>query len=79
LRTYATVYRKGQYRKFSLISFGKAAYPVTKTLSDFAGDLLTTGVTITKYGHVSKSEVPDKIEVFEAAHPILDRQGVMAT
>ncbi|MGC9975724.1 MAG: DUF4147 domain-containing protein [Syntrophales bacterium] len=73
------VYRKGQYRKLFLISFGKAAYPMTKALSDFADGLLTTGIMITKYGHVSKSGVPDKIEAFEAAHPIPERQGVMAT
>ncbi len=73
------IYRAGNYEKLYLISFGKAAYPMTKAVSDFADDLLTKGIMITKYGHVQKGGVSRKIEVFEAAHPVPDLQGVLAT
>ncbi|MGZ6276650.1 MAG: glycerate kinase type-2 family protein, partial [Syntrophales bacterium] len=74
-----SIYREGNYRKFYLISFGKAAYPMTKAVSDFADDLLTKGILITKYGHVPEGGVSDKIEVHEAAHPVPDLQGALAT
>jgi len=74
-----SIYRQGNYGKLYLISFGKAAYPMTKAVSDFADDLLTKGIMITKYGHVQKGGVSRKIEVFEAAHPVPDIQGVLAT
>ncbi|MGO9136305.1 MAG: glycerate kinase [Syntrophales bacterium] len=74
-----SIYREGNYRKLYLISFGKAAYPMTKAVSDFADDLLTKGILITKYGHVPEGGVSGKIEVYEAAHPVPDLQGVLAT
>ena len=74
-----SIYREGNYGKLYLISFGKAAYPMTKAVSDFADDLLTKGIMITKYGHVPEAGVSHKIEVFEAAHPVPDIQGVLAT
>ncbi|MGA2333124.1 MAG: glycerate kinase [Syntrophales bacterium] len=74
-----SIYREGNYGKLYLISFGKAAYPMTKAVSDFADDLLTQGIMITKYGHVPKGGVSPKIEIFEAAHPVPDFQGVLAT
>ena len=74
-----SIYREGNYGKLYLISFGKAAYPMTKAVSDFADDLLTKGIMITKYGHVPEGGVSSKIEVYEAAHPVPDPQGVLAT
>ena len=74
-----SIYREGNYGTLYLISFGKAAYPMTKAVSDFADDLLTKGIMITKYGHVPEAGVSHKIEVFEAAHPVPDIQGVLAT
>ena len=74
-----SIYREGNYGTLYLISFGKAAYPMTKAVSDFADDLLTKGIMITKYGHVPEAGISHKIEVFEAAHPVPDLQGVLAT
>jgi glycerate-2-kinase len=74
-----SIYREGNYRKLYLISFGKAAYPMTKAVVDLADNLLTGGIMITKYGHVLESGISDRIEVFEAAHPVPDLQGVRAT
>ena len=74
-----SIYREGNYGKLYLISFGKAASQMTKAVSDCADDLLTNGIEITKYGHVPEGGLSHKIEVFEAAHPVPDLQGVLAT
>ena len=74
-----STYHDGHCNKFILISFGKAAYPMIRAIVDFAGDLLTGGVLITKYGHVPHTGFSDKIDIFEAAHPVPDIQGVRAT
>ncbi|HET6462014.1 MAG TPA: glycerate kinase [Syntrophales bacterium] len=74
-----SLYSEEKFRNLDVVSFGKAAYPMTKAVSDSADDLLTAGVMITKYGHVPRSEVSPKIEVFEAAHPVPDIEGVIAT
>ena len=75
-----SIHREGNYGKLYLVSFGKAAYPMTKAVSDFADDILTKGILITKYGHVPREGgVSGKIEVYEAAHPVPDLQGVLAT
>ena len=75
-----SIYREGNYGKLYLVSFGKAAYPMTKAVSDLADDILTKGIMITKYGHVpQEGGISRKIEVYEAAHPVPDLQGVLAT
>ncbi len=74
-----SIYREGNYGKLYLVSFGKAAYAMTKAVSDFADDILTKGIMITKYGHVQEGGISGKIEVYEAAHPVPDLQGVLAT
>lgn len=74
-----STYHSGHYNKLLLISFGKAACPMTRAVLDAAGDLLTQGILITKYGHGFHAGFPSKIEVFEAAHPVPDVQGVRAT
>ena len=74
-----SIYHSGKYRNLLLISFGKAAFPMAKALSDFAGDILTQGVMITKYGHVPQSRLSEKIVIHEAGHPVPDIQGVLAT
>jgi glycerate 2-kinase len=74
-----STYHGGHFNKLLLISFGKAAYAMTRAVVDFAGDMLTAGVLITKYGHVPHAGLSDRIAIFEAAHPVPDIQGVRAT
>ncbi len=74
-----SIYCEGNYEKLYVVSFGKAAYPMTKAVGDFADDLLTQGIMITKYGHVPEGGILRKVDVFEAAHPVPDLQGVLAT
>ena len=70
-------------RKFNspyLIAIGKAAWNMAKaaheTLSE-RGEKIKKGAVITKYKH-SKGALPN-IEIYEAGHPILDENGVIAT
>jgi glycerate-2-kinase len=72
-------YHDGACDRMFLVSFGKAAGPMTRAVSDFAGDLLTKGIMITKYGHVQQADAIRKIVICEAAHPVPDVQGVLAT
>lgn len=72
-------YYEGKCRSLLLVSFGKAAYPMTKALLDSAGDLLTKGVMITKYGHTPQDAALTRMVMAEAAHPVPDVRGVQAT
>ena len=58
-----------------IVAVGKAAYSMAKAASEHVS--YKKGIVITKYGHV-KGEL-DKIECFEAGHPVLDENSVKAT
>jgi glycerate-2-kinase len=73
------VYADGACDRMFLASFGKAAAPMTKAVSDFAQDLLTKGILITKYRHAPQADAIQRIVICEAAHPVPDDQGVLAT
>ncbi len=60
-----------------IVSTGKAAWPMTKAAVDMLSDRKPTGVMVTKYEH-SKGELPG-IEICEAAHPVLDENGLKGT
>ena len=74
-----STYRIGEVSRILLVSFGKAAFLMTKAVSDNAGDLITRGIVITKYGHARSGELQANIEVCEAGHPIPDKKGMEAT
>ena len=58
-----------------IVAVGKAAYSMAKEASELVS--YKKGIVITKYGHV-KGEL-DRIECFEAGHPVLDENSVKAT
>ena len=58
-----------------IIAVGKAAYSMAKAASEHVS--YKKGIVITKYEHV-KGE-PERIECFEAGHPVLDENSVKAT
>ncbi len=60
-----------------LVSVGKAAYRMARCAVDILGDKIFSGIVITKYGH-SEGALPN-IKIFEAAHPVPDENGVVAT
>jgi len=62
-----------------VIAFGKAACSMVLAAEEFFGpDRIIDGIAITKYGHISEPS-PQKVKVFEAAHPIPDEKGLKAT
>jgi len=74
-----STYRNGNYQRLLVISFGKAAFEMVRAVSDFAGDILTSGIIITKYGHLRDETLASSIRCFEAAHPVPDEYGLAAT
>ena len=74
-----STYKNEGLNKLLLVSFGKAAFLMTKAIADTVPDLITWGVLITKYGHVMEGHLPACIEVCEAGHPIPDSNGMAAT
>jgi glycerate 2-kinase len=60
------------------IGIGKAAVAMMAGAVNALGDFLTRGYVITKDGHIDR-ELPARIEVHEAAHPVLDERSVSAT
>ena len=71
--------RNGSFGRLILVSFGKAAYPMARALTDEAGDLVAAGMVITKYGHLEAGGLPEAIATREAGHPVPDASGVAAT
>jgi len=64
-----------------LIAIGKAAWTMAKAAYDYLGTSpeggITQGIVITKYGH-SQGHIPN-IEIYEAGHPVLDENTIIAT
>ncbi|MBO5879170.1 MAG: DUF4147 domain-containing protein, partial [Clostridia bacterium] len=60
-----------------LVAIGKAAWQMASTAHEILGERIDAGVVITKYGH-SRGEIGN-IEIYEAAHPIPDMNGIAAT
>lgn len=57
---------------------GKAAVAMARGVEAVCGDLIDSGLVITKDGH-AQPPLPRRIQVAEAAHPIPDERGVKAT
>ena len=60
------------------IGFGKAAASMALALEQELGDILETGVFVTKYDH-TLSRKPVKFRTFEAGHPVPDEYGFRGT
>lgn len=65
--------------KINVIGFGKASCRMVRALEDSIGDLIADAVVITKYGHGDSSYKSKKINIFEAGHPVPDKNGVRGT
>ncbi|MCX5803005.1 MAG: glycerate kinase [Proteobacteria bacterium] len=74
-----STYHNEKFNKLFLVSFGKAAFPMTRAVIDSAGDIITSGIVITKYGHATKTDLSNKINIFEAGHPVPDENGFRVT
>ena len=61
-----------------VVGVGKAAVAMARGAEDVCGDLIASGLVITKEGHGTRTP-PGRIRVAEAAHPVPDERGVRAT
>lgn len=66
---------KEEQRLF-IIGAGKASALMAQTLEVIAGDLISSGIVVTKYEH---GLALNRITLIEAAHPIPDANSVLAT
>ncbi|MGO9613601.1 MAG: glycerate kinase [Dissulfurispiraceae bacterium] len=71
-------YMSSNFKKLVLIGFGKAASLMSKAIEDHLGDLLASGIIVTKYGHSVCGGRNSKIITYEAGHPLPDENGVKA-
>jgi glycerate 2-kinase len=68
----------GHVQPVEAIAIGKAAVAMMSGALDVLGDNIARGFVITKDGHIDR-ELPGRIELHEAAHPVLDERSVTAT
>ena len=79
-----SAYQDGSFKRLIVTGFGKAACSMSKAMEDNLGDLIDTGILITKYGHsisqgsgVKSQE--SMIRIYEADHPVPDENGLRGT
>lgn len=72
-----SVYQNGSFKRLIVTGFGKAACSMSKAVEDNLGDLIDTGILITKYGHSMSQE--SMIRIYEAGHPVPDENGLRGT
>lgn len=72
-----SVYQNGNFKRLIVTGFGKAACSMSKAMEDNLGDLIDTGILITKYGHSMSQE--SMIRIYEAGHPVPDENGLRGT
>lgn len=70
--------RLGAPEGVHIVAAGKAAAAMTAGALAALGTAVISGVIVTKDGHVDR-ELHERIQVFEAGHPIPDQRGVEAT
>ena len=64
------------YDRILLCGAGKGAAPITKAMEELLEDRLESGNIIVKYDHLEDLK---KVEIFEAAHPVPDENGLKST
>lgn len=73
LRINGASFDLNRFKNIYVIGGGKAACPMAKALEDLIGGYITSGLVVTKYGHLSKLK---EIKAVEAAHPVPDVKGL---
>ena len=66
----------GSINNIYVIGAGKASAAMAKTTEEILGNLIATGIVVTKYRHCLPLQ---KIVCLEAAHPVPDENGITAT
>jgi glycerate 2-kinase len=78
LRIGRTAWDLLQDRPVTLLAAGKAAVPMAGAAAEVLGDRLGAGVVVTRRGQGSGTRLPDRLDLFEAGHPVPDAEGVAA-
>jgi glycerate-2-kinase len=73
-----SIYDSGEYKRLHVVGAGKAVATMAAAIERSLGDIIDSGVVITKSGH-AEGYSSDKIELYEAAHPVPDLKGLKAT
>ena len=68
------MYMAGGFSRLIVIGLGKASPAMARAIEESLGDLVDSGIVITKYGH-GDSQKRGEIRLFEAGHPIPDENG----
>lgn len=74
-----SIYKSGRFKSLFVIGFGKASFEMAQSLKDHLEGFITDGIIITRYSHAKGIKLINNIKVFEAGHPVPDRNGVSAT
>lgn len=72
-----STYKNGNFNRLIVIGFGKAVCPMAKAIEDNLSVFIDTGIVLAKYGHCPNK--PQKIQVYEAGHPVPDENGLKGT
>jgi glycerate 2-kinase len=67
-------YLDGSCTRLLAIGFGKAAASMALALEQELGDILESGIFVTKYGY-TPARKPEKFRIIEAGHPVPDENG----
>jgi glycerate-2-kinase len=73
-----SIYYAGGYKRLLVVGAGKAAAIMAAAMERDLGDIIESGVVITKFGH-AEGYNSDRIKLYEAAHPVPDINGLKAT
>lgn len=74
----AEAFRRENFGRLVVVGFGKASAAMAAAVEDTLGDILDTGIIITKFSHVGDRKF-HKIRTHEAGHPVPDESGQRAT
>lgn len=69
-------YKKFRLKKLFVAGAGKASVKMARAVEEYFKELITDGIIITPYGNKERHK---KIKIFEASHPLPDRNGLNAT
>ncbi len=72
-----TRFEEERFARLFVIGFGKAACPMARAIEAALGDLVESGIVVTKYGHGGEDKLA-RIRLMEAGHPLPDENGLRA-
>lgn len=71
-------FQDGRFNHIVPIAFGKAACRMAQGLYDRLGDLISSGIVVTKYGHCTSTEIPQGLMIRQTGHPVPDENSAAA-